>query len=139
MFSGFVVVGMLTAFGRSTFTVRVMTGIVIRKMMSRTSMTSTRGVVLIVAIMAGPSEDGEPTCIDILAYLWGFGRRAPRMGECRLVTCAAPRPAQPPDECHPFRCCRRAHRRRDTHADRLRSCAANPADSCCGLGASCSP
>src|SRR5450755_2974617 len=75
MFSGFVVVGMLTAFGRSTFTVRVMTGIVIRKMMSRTSMTSTRGVVLIVAIMAGPSEDGEPTCIDILAYLWGFGRR----------------------------------------------------------------
>src|SRR5471032_1891500 len=79
MFSGFVVVGMLTAFGRSTFTVRVMTGIVIRKMMSSTSMTSTRGVVLIVAIMAGPSPVGEPTCIDILAYLSNFRTGAARI------------------------------------------------------------
>src|ERR1700730_4803929 len=75
MFSGFVVVGMLTAFGRSTFTVRVMTGIVMRNIMSSTSMTSTSGVVLIVAIMDGPSPDGEPTFIDIGAFL--FGLRCP--------------------------------------------------------------
>ncbi len=38
---------MLAAFGRSTFTDCVITGMVIRKMMSMTSITSTSGVVLI--------------------------------------------------------------------------------------------
>ena len=50
MFSGLVCVGMLTAFGRSTFTVLLITGIVMRKMMSSTSITSTSGVVLMLAI-----------------------------------------------------------------------------------------
>ena len=47
MFSGLVCVGMLAAFGRSTFTDCVITGIVIRKMISSTSITSTSGVMLI--------------------------------------------------------------------------------------------
>src|SRR5476649_2894385 len=73
MLSGFVVVGMFTARGRSTFTVFVITGIVMRKMMRRTSMTSTSGVVLIVAITDGPSSsDGEPTFIAIVPFLSDF-------------------------------------------------------------------
>ena len=60
MFSGLVCVGMLTALGRSTFTVLVITGIVIRKMMSSTSMTSTSGVVLIVAIIDAPLAGLHP-------------------------------------------------------------------------------
>src|SRR5215470_382901 len=63
MFSGLVCVGMLTAFGSVTGTVLVITGIVIRKMMSSTSITSTSGVVLMLAI-APPSS--PPTCIAIV-------------------------------------------------------------------------
>src|ERR1700760_3969453 len=66
MFSGFVCVGILTALGRSTFTVLLITGIVIRKMMSRTNMTSTRGVVLMLFITAFSSPEPPPTCIAIL-------------------------------------------------------------------------
>src|SRR5215471_17869269 len=66
MFSGLVCVGMLTAFGRSTFTVFVITGIVMRKMMSSTSITSTSGVVLMVAIM--PPLCPSPTFIDMVSY-----------------------------------------------------------------------
>jgi hypothetical protein len=59
MFSGFVTVAMLVALGRSILTVLVITGIVIRKMMSNTSMTSTSGVVLIAErISPSPSPDG---------------------------------------------------------------------------------
>src|ERR1700719_1240334 len=76
IFSGLVVVGMLTAFGRSTFTVRVITGMVMRKMMSRTSITSTSGVVLIVAIIDGPSPEGDSTFIDIGAFLGSSCREA---------------------------------------------------------------
>src|ERR1700730_17184235 len=65
MFSGLVCVGMLTALGSSTFTVLLMTGIVIRKMMSRTNMTSTSGVVLMLFITCCSSPD-PPTCIAIL-------------------------------------------------------------------------
>src|SRR6266513_1035697 len=64
MFSGLVCVGILTAFGRSTGTVLVITGIVMRKMISSTSMTSTSGVVLILAITLASSEAG-PTLIDM--------------------------------------------------------------------------
>src|ERR1700730_46389 len=64
MFSGLVRVAILTAFGRTTGTVLVITGIVMRKMMSSTSMTSTSGVVLILAITLGSSEPG-PTVIDM--------------------------------------------------------------------------
>src|SRR3569833_1525641 len=65
MFSGFVWVGMLTAFGSSTLTVLLITGMVIRKMMSRTNMTSTSGVVLMLFITCCSSPDW-PTCIAIL-------------------------------------------------------------------------
>src|ERR1700737_1345606 len=65
MFSGLVCVGMLTALGRSTFTVLLMTGIVMRKMISNTNMTSTSGVVLIFATTDCSSEE-PPTFIDIL-------------------------------------------------------------------------
>ena len=50
MFSGLVWVGMFAAFGRSTLTDCVITGMVIRKMISSTSMTSTSGVTLISEI-----------------------------------------------------------------------------------------
>src|SRR5215472_8317910 len=66
MFSGLVCVGMLTALGRSPFTVLVITGIVIRKMMRSTSITSTSGVVLMVAIM--PPLLDSPTFIDMVSY-----------------------------------------------------------------------
>src|SRR5580700_11722914 len=65
MFSGLVWVGMLTAFGRSTFTVLLMTGIVMRKMINSTSITSTSGVVLMLA-MAPP--DSCPTLIAMVGY-----------------------------------------------------------------------
>src|SRR5882762_6046094 len=64
MFSGLVCVGILTAFGRETGTVLVITGIVMRKMMSSTSMTSTSGVVLIFDITVTSSELA-PTLIDM--------------------------------------------------------------------------
>src|SRR5580658_5268922 len=47
MFSGLVCVGMLFALGTFLTTSLVMTGMVIRKMISNTNMTSTSGVVLI--------------------------------------------------------------------------------------------
>src|SRR6185437_5254510 len=65
MFSGLVCVGMLTAFGRSTLTVLLITGMVIRKMISSTNMTSTRGVVLMVAMIAGSEPPEDPTLIDM--------------------------------------------------------------------------
>jgi hypothetical protein len=42
-----------------------MTGIVIKKMMSNTNMTSTRGVVLMAAITPGSSPPPDPTLIAI--------------------------------------------------------------------------
>ena len=50
MFSGFVTVTMLLATGRSICTDLMITGMVTRKMINRTSMMSTRGVVLIVGV-----------------------------------------------------------------------------------------
>src|SRR5579859_269366 len=79
MFSGLVCVGILTAFGSSSGTVLVITGMVIRKMMSSTSITSTSGVVLMVAIMPPPS--GAPTCMDIVSY----SLRADRRGASRAA------------------------------------------------------
>src|SRR5215471_6286468 len=80
MFSGFVCVGMLTAFGSSTLTVLLITGIVIRKMISNTNMTSTRGVVLMVAMIAGSEPEEDPTLIAMNFYSWCAARRgaAPR-------------------------------------------------------------
>src|SRR5690349_23311036 len=64
MSSGFVWVAMLRGTGKSTFTVGTMTGMVMRKMMSITSITSTRGVVLMVDITSSsPLDPG--TLIDM--------------------------------------------------------------------------
>src|SRR5579862_4128158 len=68
MFSGLVMVGMLTAFGTVTCTVFVITGIVIRKMISNTSMMSTSGVVLISDMMPRSSSP-DPMLIDMADLL----------------------------------------------------------------------
>src|SRR5512139_3639987 len=65
MFSGFVCVGMFAAFGSSTLTDCVITGMVIRKMMRSTSITSTRGVVLISDIGFSSSDGPPPVVIDM--------------------------------------------------------------------------
>jgi hypothetical protein len=49
-------VSWLLAFGRSIFTAWLIAGIVTRKMISRTSMTSTSGVMLISLIMPSSSS-----------------------------------------------------------------------------------
>src|SRR5262249_52055144 len=82
MFSGLVWVGMLTAFGSSTFTVLLITGMVIRKMISSTSMTSTSGVVLMEAI--APPSSWLPTLIAIAGY-----SSSAAAGRRRAVTPAA--------------------------------------------------
>ena len=55
MFSGLVCVGRLRSFGSSSCTLCVTTGMVIRKMISSTSITSTSGVVLMVAFISSSS------------------------------------------------------------------------------------
>ena len=69
MFSGLVWVGMFTALGRSSFTVFLITGMVIRKMISSTNMTSTSGVVLMSDIRSVPSSSDAPTLIAMVVYL----------------------------------------------------------------------
>src|SRR3546814_2602685 len=63
-FSGFVVVGSDATLGSGRSTVWTTTGIAMRKMMSNTSMTSTKGVVLMsdIGVSSPPSD---PTLIAI--------------------------------------------------------------------------
>src|SRR5690242_9969437 len=72
MFSGLVCVGMFTAFGRFCTTVFVITGIVIRKMINNTNITSTNGVVLMVEFSSASSPSAGPTFIAIFGFLWNF-------------------------------------------------------------------
>src|SRR5215204_3735273 len=65
MFSGLVWRAMLFSFGSETAIVCVTTGIVIRKMMSSTSITSTSGVVLIAETTSSSSPSAEPTVMAI--------------------------------------------------------------------------
>src|SRR5262249_35665960 len=65
IFSGFVCVGIFFAFGRSTGTTFTITGMVIRKMMRSTSITSTKGVVLMVVFSSASPESGDCTLMDI--------------------------------------------------------------------------
>src|SRR6187397_2996961 len=60
MFSGLVCRAMLVSFGSATGTVCATTGIVIKKMISSTSITSTRGVVLIAETTSSSSPE-NPT------------------------------------------------------------------------------
>src|SRR5882724_2915431 len=85
MFSGLVCVGILTAFGRSTGTVLLITGMVMRKMISSTSMTSTSGVVLMLDITVFSSEL-PPTLIDMVSPHSLAERR--RLGGRRTRTAA---------------------------------------------------
>src|SRR6267378_356237 len=66
MFSGLVLVGIFTAFGSVTGTVLVMIGMVIRKMISSTSMTSTSGVVLMSDMTPCSSSSPLWTFIDMV-------------------------------------------------------------------------
>src|ERR1043165_7579179 len=69
MFSGFVSRTSLRSLGSCTGIDVVTTGIVIRKMISSTSMTSTSGVVLIVETTSSSSPSAEPTFIAMIALL----------------------------------------------------------------------
>src|SRR5580700_5863541 len=69
MFSGLVTVGMFFAFGSVSGTVFTITGMVIRKMMRRTSITSTSGVVLIVVFSSTSSWSADWTFIDMCCVL----------------------------------------------------------------------
>src|SRR5882724_1235920 len=66
-FSGFVCVGRLRSSGRSTGMFCTTTGMVMRKMMSSTSITSTSGVVLIWEFRS--SSSACPTCIAMSGRL----------------------------------------------------------------------
>ena len=66
MFSGLVCVGRLRSLGRSSLIVCVTTGMVMRKMISNTSITSTSGVVLMVEVIwSSSSPSAAPTCMAI--------------------------------------------------------------------------
>jgi len=59
MFSGLVCVGRLRSFGNCSSMLCVTTGTVIRKMISSTSITSTNGVVLMVAFIWSSSLSAD--------------------------------------------------------------------------------
>src|SRR5207247_964660 len=65
MFSGLVMVGILRALGSVTGICLITTGTVIKKMISKTSITSTRGVVLMVVFSSASSMSAEWTEIDM--------------------------------------------------------------------------
>src|SRR5438094_5045900 len=67
IFSGLVCVGRLRSFGSSTGTFCTTTGMVMRKMISSTSITSTSGVVLICEFRS--SSSACPTCIAMSGRL----------------------------------------------------------------------
>ncbi len=70
MFSGLVWVGTLRSLGSSRGTVWVTTGMVMRKMMSSTSMTSTKGVVLMLDITSSSSPPSAgPRLMAMLGFL----------------------------------------------------------------------
>src|SRR5258708_19733980 len=125
MFSGLVCVGMLTAFGRSTFTVLLMTGIVTRKMMSSTNMTSTSGVVLMFAITPCSSPE-PPTFIAILnsshvsgGPVEGSPDTVPLfLGDYRQATYGWRQQVLPPAGPPPTRSRQRRRRLPDSHATR---------------------
>src|SRR5580765_4367904 len=78
MFSGFVCRAMLVSFGSVIGTVCVTTGMVIRKMISSTSITSTSGVVLIAETTSSSSPSLEPTFIAMAASSLRRGALAAR-------------------------------------------------------------
>src|SRR5262245_7826138 len=80
-FSGLVWIAWLISSGRLIFCSLRTTGLVIRKMISRTSMMSTSGVVLISLLSCSSPPVSEPTDIDmVLTYF--FRRSSVRSGHC---------------------------------------------------------
>src|SRR5450755_552496 len=116
MFSGLVWRGMLVSFGSTTGIVCVTTGIVIRKMMSSTSITSTSGVVLIDETTSS-SSPLEPTFMAMARFpSSALGRGRAYQHAVQIATEAAHRfhrhlvaPDQPVVAEH------RRHRDRQTH------------------------
>src|SRR5438105_11532480 len=86
MFSGLVCVGRLRSFGSSTRTFCTTTGIVMRKMISSTNITSTSGVVLICEFRS--SSSACPTCIAISGRLGHLVRRMAAAKERHLQSAA---------------------------------------------------
>src|SRR5262249_36991453 len=76
MFSGLVSRTSFLSFGNCTGIDVVTTGIVIRKMIKRTSITSTRGVVLMAETISSSSPPAEPTFIAMALALVGGSRSA---------------------------------------------------------------
>ena len=90
MFSGLVWVGTLRSFGSSSFTLWVITGVVMRKMINSTYMMSTRGVVLIDATIASSASSAAPTVIDMAAYRLADSSTlctSPEKARIRSITC----------------------------------------------------
>jgi hypothetical protein len=113
MFSGLVCVAMLAAFGSDTLTVLVITGIVIRKMISSTSITSTRGVVLIVEIAPSSDSCSDPTLIDMTnrPLCQTAGKRTRRDGgACEATRVLSTTSSPPAPERQQPAAGRRAHR-----------------------------
>src|SRR5450830_1438302 len=69
MFSGLVLNIWLVSAGSLSLTVSVITGAVIRKMISKTSITSTNGVVLMVLLTSSSPSPSLPIAIPIM-YLF---------------------------------------------------------------------
>src|ERR1700712_4447911 len=97
MFSGFVVVTMLRSLGSSSVIDCVTTGIVIRKMISKTSITSTRGVVLMLELTSSsPSLSPPPGPIFIAIgfpsrYRRSWNPSSARAGQQHVVQVARER------------------------------------------------
>src|SRR5450631_3244247 len=133
MFSGLVWRGMLVSFGSTTGIVCVTTGIVIRKMMSSTSITSTSGVVLMDETTSS-SSPLEPTFMAMArsaSSALGRGRAHPRAHQhaVQIATEAAHRfhrhfvaPDQPVVAEH------RRHRDGETHGRHDQRLADRPGD-----------
>ena len=112
MFSGRVCRGVLLSRGRFSAIVWVTTGIVIRKMISSTSITSTSGVVL----MSETTSSSSPAAPEPDRHV--RSRLAPQLQRLSAR--------------------RRSARPSARRADRRRSCAPIPSSPCCGAPASCS-
>src|SRR4051812_16994549 len=74
MFSGLVCRAMLVSFGSVTGTVCATTGMVMRKMINSTSITSTNGVVLMAETTSSSSLD-DPTVMAMAELLGGSACR----------------------------------------------------------------
>src|ERR1035437_1583853 len=83
-FSGLVSRISTRSLGKESLMEVVTTGIVIKKMISNTNITSTRGVVLIVDMTASSPSSLEPTFMDIVSDAQAFFTE-PRTTACKSL------------------------------------------------------